>query len=71
MSGSVRSFSIHFTDMVDTAQVYWTDMGLPAGANRDGMLSTNNWTERAFKTFNQVFLGNRSNKSYVRSPNYV
>ncbi|KAJ7128853.1 hypothetical protein C8R46DRAFT_1331939 [Mycena filopes] len=46
--------------------MYWTDMGLPAGANRDGMLSTNNWTERAFKTFNQVFLGNRTNKSAYR-----
>ncbi|KAJ7738580.1 hypothetical protein B0H16DRAFT_92553 [Mycena metata] len=46
--------------------MYWTDMGLPAGANRDGMLSTNDWTERAFKTFNQVFLGNRSNKSAYR-----
>ncbi|KAJ6621348.1 hypothetical protein B0H10DRAFT_2215280 [Mycena sp. CBHHK59/15] len=42
---------------------HWTDMGLPAGQNHDGMLSTNNWTERAFKTFNQVFLGNRTNKS--------
>ncbi|KAF7362357.1 hypothetical protein MVEN_00582400 [Mycena venus] len=45
---------------------YWTDMGLPDGSNRDGMLSTNNWTERAFKTFNQVFLGNRTNKSAYR-----
>ncbi|KAJ7785929.1 hypothetical protein B0H16DRAFT_1445870 [Mycena metata] len=44
----------------------WTDMGLPADQNRDGMLSTNNWTERAFKTFNQVFLGNRNNKSIYR-----
>ncbi|KAJ7665561.1 hypothetical protein B0H17DRAFT_1090949 [Mycena rosella] len=34
---------------------HWTDMGLPPGSNRDGMLSINNWTERAFKTFNQVF----------------
>lgn len=42
---------------------YWTDMGLPEGQNRKRMLSTNNWTERAFKTFNQVFLGNRTNKS--------
>ncbi|KAJ7020797.1 hypothetical protein C8F04DRAFT_1316589 [Mycena alexandri] len=44
----------------------WTDMGLPGDQNRDGMLSTNNWTERAFKTFNQVFLGNRNNKSIYR-----
>ncbi|KAJ7078643.1 hypothetical protein C8R44DRAFT_754809 [Mycena epipterygia] len=45
---------------------YWTDIGLPAGANRDGMLNTNNWTERAFKTFHQVFLCNRANKSMYR-----
>ncbi|KAJ7694529.1 hypothetical protein B0H14DRAFT_3043697 [Mycena olivaceomarginata] len=44
----------------------WTDMGLPEGSNRDGMLSTNNWTERGFKTFNQIFLGNRTNKSAYR-----
>ncbi|KAF8216157.1 hypothetical protein K438DRAFT_628804 [Mycena galopus ATCC 62051] len=36
------------------------------GRNRDNMLSTNNWTERAFKTFNQVFLGNRNNKPIYR-----
>jgi hypothetical protein len=42
---------------------HWTDIGLPQGETRDAMLSTNNWTERAFKTFNQVFLGNRNNKS--------
>jgi len=29
------------------------------------MLSTNNWTERAFKTFDQVFLESRANKSWV------
>ncbi|KAJ7716656.1 hypothetical protein DFH07DRAFT_973832 [Mycena maculata] len=47
----------------DEWREHWTDMGLPEGENRDGMLSTNNWTERAFKTFNQIFLGNRNNKS--------
>ncbi|KAF9525919.1 hypothetical protein CPB83DRAFT_513029 [Crepidotus variabilis] len=41
----------------------WTDIGLPAGELREKMLSTNNWTERAFKTFDQVFLGGRANKS--------
>ncbi|KAJ6447850.1 hypothetical protein C8R47DRAFT_999675 [Mycena vitilis] len=45
---------------------YWTDIGLPEGANREGMLNTNNWTERAFKTFHQVFLCNRANKSMYR-----
>ncbi|KAF7357048.1 hypothetical protein MVEN_01041600 [Mycena venus] len=45
---------------------YWTDIGLPPGANREGMLNTNNWTERAFKTFQQVFLCNRANKSMYR-----
>ena len=30
-------------------------------------MSTNNWTERAFKTFDQVFLDRRANKSYVLS----
>jgi hypothetical protein len=43
----------------------WTDIGLPEGRNRDGILSTNNWTERAFKTFDQIFLGGRANKSFV------
>ncbi|KAF8969307.1 hypothetical protein BDZ97DRAFT_1915276 [Flammula alnicola] len=44
----------------------WTDIGLPTGQTRDAMLSTNNWTERAFKTFDQVFLGSRANKSAYR-----
>ncbi|KAJ7121118.1 hypothetical protein C8R44DRAFT_736802 [Mycena epipterygia] len=43
----------------------WTDIGLPAGRNRD-IISTNNWTERAFKTFDQIFLENRANKSAYR-----
>ncbi|KZP10623.1 hypothetical protein FIBSPDRAFT_757936, partial [Athelia psychrophila] len=45
---------------------HWTDIGLPRGKNHDGMLSTNNWTERAFKTFHQIFLEGRSNKSLYR-----
>jgi len=47
---------IYFLDL-------WTDIGLPSGENREKMLSTNNWTERAFKTFDQVFLESRANKS--------
>ncbi|KAJ6596621.1 hypothetical protein B0H10DRAFT_2088574 [Mycena sp. CBHHK59/15] len=43
----------------------WTDIGLPHGHNRD-KISTNNWTERAFKTFDQIFLENRANKSVYR-----
>ncbi|KAJ7884058.1 hypothetical protein B0H13DRAFT_1890127 [Mycena leptocephala] len=43
----------------------WTDIGLPHGRNRD-TISTNNWTERAFKTFDQIFLENRANKSAFR-----
>ncbi|KAJ7064679.1 hypothetical protein C8F01DRAFT_1127692 [Mycena amicta] len=43
----------------------WSDIGLPVGHNRD-KISTNNWTERAFKTFDQVFLENRANKSIYR-----
>ncbi|KAJ7070418.1 hypothetical protein B0H15DRAFT_957677 [Mycena belliarum] len=43
----------------------WTDIGLPRGHNRDS-ISTNNWTERAFKTFDQIFLENRANKSAYR-----
>ncbi|KAJ7852532.1 hypothetical protein B0H13DRAFT_1207570 [Mycena leptocephala] len=50
----------------DQWREHWTDIGLPQGETRDAMLSTNNWTERAFKTFNQVFLGNRNNKSIYR-----
>ncbi|PPQ89048.1 hypothetical protein CVT25_006708 [Psilocybe cyanescens] len=45
---------------------FWTDIGLPAGENREKMLSTNNWTERAFKTFDQVFLASRANKLAYR-----
>lgn len=42
----------------------WTDMGLPHGMNRDAMRNTNNWIERAFKTFDQIFLDCRANKRY-------
>ena len=41
----------------------WTDFGLPDDQYREGIWSTNNWTERAFKTFDQVFLDRRANKS--------
>ncbi|KAF9472489.1 hypothetical protein BDN70DRAFT_770254, partial [Pholiota conissans] len=44
----------------------WTDIGLPAGILWEKMLSTNNWTERAFKTFDQIFLASRANKSAYR-----
>lgn len=40
----------------------WTDIGLPAGLNRDEMRNTNNWVERSFKTFDQLFLDCRANK---------
>ncbi|THU98006.1 hypothetical protein K435DRAFT_886410, partial [Dendrothele bispora CBS 962.96] len=43
----------------------WTDIGLPPGHNCD-RISTNNFTERAFKTFDQIFLDNRANKSIFR-----
>ncbi|KZP10645.1 hypothetical protein FIBSPDRAFT_962953 [Athelia psychrophila] len=41
---SVNWFTLEWRD-------HWTDIGLPSGQTREGMLSTNNWTERAFKTF--------------------
>ncbi|KAJ6503095.1 hypothetical protein DFH09DRAFT_942314, partial [Mycena vulgaris] len=50
---------------VDLWRDSWTDIGLPNGHNRDA-ISTNNWTERAFKTFDQIFLENRANKSIYR-----
>jgi len=40
----------------------WTDIGLPPGHNRDN-ISSNNFTERAFKKFDEIFLENRANKS--------
>lgn len=39
-----------------------TDEGLPFGTTRDHHFNTNNFTERAFKTFKQVFLKHRKNK---------
>lgn len=41
-------------------------MGLPEGENREGMLNTNNWVERAFKKFHQEFLDCRANKRLDR-----
>ncbi|THU83024.1 hypothetical protein K435DRAFT_690313, partial [Dendrothele bispora CBS 962.96] len=43
----------------------WADIGLPPGHNRDN-ISTNNFTERAFKLFDEIFLENRANKSAYR-----
>ncbi|THU75493.1 hypothetical protein K435DRAFT_880724 [Dendrothele bispora CBS 962.96] len=43
----------------------WTDIGLPEGHNRDE-ISTNNFTERAFKMFDEIFLENRANKLIYR-----
>ncbi|THU85900.1 hypothetical protein K435DRAFT_868810 [Dendrothele bispora CBS 962.96] len=40
----------------------WTDIGLPAGESRD-QISTNNFTERAFKLFDDIFLQGWANKS--------
>jgi hypothetical protein len=40
----------------------WIDDGLPLGETRDGTGSTNNWVERAFRTFDDVFLERRANK---------
>ncbi|KAG8706916.1 hypothetical protein FRC09_002125 [Ceratobasidium sp. 395] len=39
-----------------------TDIGLPAGAVRDGILNTNNYAESIIKTFKSQFLGMRKNK---------
>ncbi|KAJ7664131.1 hypothetical protein B0H17DRAFT_1143790 [Mycena rosella] len=50
---------------VDAWRDSWTDIGLPRGHNRDE-ISTNNWTEHAFKTFDQIFLENRASKSAYR-----
>ncbi|KAJ9110930.1 hypothetical protein QFC20_002696, partial [Naganishia adeliensis] len=44
----------------------WVDYGLPDGATRDGILNTNNFIERAFKTFKTVFLGGRKNRRIDR-----
>jgi hypothetical protein len=44
----------------------WTDIGIPDTQNRDGMLNTNNWVERAFKTFDSIFLDCRANKRLDR-----
>ena len=46
----------------DHATARFTDIGLPENATRDGTLNTNNWIERCFRTFDQVFLDCRANK---------
>jgi len=71
VAGSSTSFDTimeHFRSnwFVPAWRDKWIDIGLPTGRNRDRMLSTNNWTERAFKTFDQIFLENRANKSAFR-----
>ncbi|EIW66628.1 hypothetical protein TREMEDRAFT_65496 [Tremella mesenterica DSM 1558] len=42
------------------------DYGLPANHTRDGTLSTNNFVEAAFRTFDRVFLEARANKRIDR-----
>ncbi|RPD55250.1 hypothetical protein L226DRAFT_470718 [Lentinus tigrinus ALCF2SS1-7] len=44
----------------------FTDIGLPSDQTRDGPWNTNNWVERAFRTFDGVFLMNRENKRLDR-----
>ncbi|EIW69524.1 hypothetical protein TREMEDRAFT_62382 [Tremella mesenterica DSM 1558] len=41
---------------------YLVDYGLPPHHTRDGTLSTNNFVEAAFRTFDRVFLESRANK---------
>ncbi|KAK7001644.1 hypothetical protein R3P38DRAFT_3216571 [Favolaschia claudopus] len=45
---------------------HFTDIGLPPTQTRDGIWNTNNWSETAFRTFDTVFLGSRSNKRIDR-----
>ncbi|KAJ7893906.1 hypothetical protein B0H14DRAFT_2334605, partial [Mycena olivaceomarginata] len=54
-------------DWIDT----YTDIGLPPNQGRDGDWNTNNWTERAFKTFDSVILENRQNKRIDRLASHV
>ncbi|THU78330.1 hypothetical protein K435DRAFT_610768, partial [Dendrothele bispora CBS 962.96] len=49
----------------ETWRDLWTDIGLPRGHNQD-RISTNNFTEHAFKKFDEIFLENRANKSAYR-----
>ncbi|KAI0705560.1 hypothetical protein C8Q76DRAFT_819788 [Earliella scabrosa] len=44
----------------------FTDMGLPADGTRDGTWNTNNFIERSFQTFDQIFLESRKNKRLDR-----
>lgn len=43
----------------------WTDIGMPKGQTRDSTWNTNNWVERAWRVFDQVFLNYRKNKRCV------
>ncbi|KAJ7774066.1 hypothetical protein B0H16DRAFT_1880520 [Mycena metata] len=54
-------------DWIDT----YTDIGLPPNQGRDGTWNTNNWTERAFKTFDSVILENRQNKRIDRLASHI
>ncbi|THU92852.1 hypothetical protein K435DRAFT_800143 [Dendrothele bispora CBS 962.96] len=51
----------------ETWRDLWTDIGLPRGHNRD-RISTINFTERAFKKFDEIFLENWANKSCPSHP---
>ncbi|RPD63945.1 hypothetical protein L227DRAFT_496300 [Lentinus tigrinus ALCF2SS1-6] len=44
----------------------FTDIGMPSDQTRDGPWNTNNWLERAFRTFDAVFLEHRANKRIDR-----
>ncbi|KAJ7713714.1 hypothetical protein DFH07DRAFT_785883 [Mycena maculata] len=59
---TLNVIGLHHSGEINLSPDSWTDIGLPDGQNRD-TISTNNWTERAFKTFDQIFLENRANKS--------
>ncbi|THU99231.1 hypothetical protein K435DRAFT_795118 [Dendrothele bispora CBS 962.96] len=54
----------------ETWRDLWTDIGLPRGHNRD-RISTNNFTERAFKKFDEIFLENQANKSHPKKKDEV
>jgi hypothetical protein len=43
------------------------DYGIPPQYTRDGPLSTNNYEEASFRTFDRVFLSSRVNKRWVQS----
>ncbi|RDX45266.1 hypothetical protein OH76DRAFT_1486437 [Lentinus brumalis] len=63
-------FYAYFEDNWFTAEWIHTSangyIGLPPDQTRDGTWNTNNWIERAFRTFDAVFLDNRDNKRIDR-----